>query len=312
MCDQNVKTKKDVKKIMILNNIFNAPYYNDFEFIQKIKSFNSAELRYYKNKSQIDMFIYDLNSNGYKDIVKDYIYQLIKPKGVLGKKKVRVGSIKDGGYVLLDDFENIKFAYSFGIGGEISFDTDLANRNIDIYMYDYTINKLPFENLKFHWKKIGLTSKKGEYNNMKTLSEILEENGHMNEKNMILKIDIEGEEWNIFNDTSEGILNNFKYIVGEFHFKDKYIPIYSTVFKKLNKTHQIFHLHCNNFLPIINFDGNNICSLLEVSFIIKENNKFSKTIDYFPVKDIDYPNHKNLIDFDQILNFYQIENLIQN
>ena len=145
---------------------------------------------------QLEAFIYYIynfkNDSG--------IYQLLKPKSIKGKKKVRIGSKKDGGYILLDDFENIRIAYSFGIDHEISFDKDLANKNIDVYMYDHTINKLPFYNDKFHWKKIGLTGKKEDKNNMKTIEELLKENGHTNEKNMILKIDIEGEEWNIFSD----------------------------------------------------------------------------------------------------------------
>ena len=43
------------------------------------------------------------------------IYHLINTKGVVGKKKVLIGEKKDGCYLLLDDFENIKIAYSFGI-----------------------------------------------------------------------------------------------------------------------------------------------------------------------------------------------------
>lgn len=50
------------------------------------------------------------------------------------KKKVRIGSKTDGGYILLNDFENIKIAYSFGISNEISFDKELADKNIDVFM----------------------------------------------------------------------------------------------------------------------------------------------------------------------------------
>ena len=45
-----------------------------------------------------------------------------------------MGSKKDGGYILLNDFENVKIAYSFGLANEISFDKDLADRNIDVFM----------------------------------------------------------------------------------------------------------------------------------------------------------------------------------
>ena len=67
------------------------------------------------------------------------IYQLILPKEVVGKKRILLGEKNDGCYVLLDDFENIKYAYSFGIGKNIQFDKALAEKGIDIYMYDHTI-----------------------------------------------------------------------------------------------------------------------------------------------------------------------------
>ena len=82
-------------------------------------------------------------------------YYLLSIKEVLGYKKIRIGKNKDGGYILLNDLKNIKIGYSFGISREISFDKGLADKNIDVFMYDHTINKLPFENSKFHWKKIG-------------------------------------------------------------------------------------------------------------------------------------------------------------
>ena len=179
-------------------------------------------------------------------------------------------------------------------------------------MYDHTINKLPFYNDKFHWKKIGLTGKKEDKNIMKTIEELLKENGHTNEKNMILKIDIEGEEWNIFSDITNEILNKFKFIVAEFHFKNLYSSKYQKVFKKLNKNHQIFHLHCNNAGSIIKFDGYNICNALEISYILKENNTFQKFNDIFPVTNLDYKNSKDRLDINFFLNIYHFENIFQN
>ena len=240
------------------------------------------------------------------------IYKLLSPRGISGKKKVRIGANSDGGYILLDDFENVKIAYSFGISTEISFDKALADKNIDVYMYDHTIEKLPFSNLKFHWKKVGITDQKGIKNNMKTLSELIKDNGHINENNIILKMDIEGSEWDIFNNIREDILLQFKYILVEFHFRDEFKSIYSKVFKKLNKSHQIFHLHCNNCCPIINFDGYMICSALEVSYIIKANNTFIPNLDSFPVKNIDYVNVKEQLDINFFLNMYSIDNLFIN
>jgi len=87
------------------------------------------------------------------------IYSLIYPKRVIGKTKILVGGKSDGCYVLLDDFENVRFTYSFGISDKIQFDTALARRGIDIYIYDHTIESLPYNDTKFHWSKIGISGK---------------------------------------------------------------------------------------------------------------------------------------------------------
>lgn len=54
------------------------------------------------------------------------------------KNNVRIRKEGDGGYILLNDFENIYFisiAYSFGIRNNVSFDFELAEKNIDVFMY---------------------------------------------------------------------------------------------------------------------------------------------------------------------------------
>ena len=189
------------------------------------------------------------------------IYHLLSIKEVIGKKRILVGEKSDGCYVLLDDFENVKIAYSFGISINIQFDKALADKGIDIYMYDHTINSLPFLNAKFHWKKIGLCGVNKKYQHMKTLEELIIENGHKNENNMILKIDIEHWEWESLLDLKEDTLNQFKYIAIEYHFKDEKEKdnkkLYYNVLKKISKTHQPFYIRCNeNRIFKINFGKN--------------------------------------------------------
>ena len=64
---------------------------------------------------------------------------------------------------------------------------------------------------------------------------------------MILKIDIEYNEWDILNEIQEAVLNQFKYIVLELHFlKIEEYELYFNCLKKLLKNHQPFHIYsCN-------------------------------------------------------------------
>ena len=286
----HILIKKKIKLINKINNI----YFEKLKLIEDNQNllFQFHEYDYYLKTSKSKIIL---------DIIK-----IFQPLEIADVKKIRIGKISDGGYVLLDNFNNIKVAYSFGISHEISFDKGLAERNIDVFMYDHTISELPYKNPRFHWKKIGLTGKKdsiNSYNNLKTLEELIIENNHLHETNMILKIDIESHEWGVFQTLPTSILLQFKYIVGEFHLNNKNKYLYLNILKKINKTHQIIHLHCNNcYNSLINFNGIYICSLLEITYIRKKGNIFNKLNSSFPINGLDYKNCPDKPQIDYILN----------
>ena len=219
------------------------------------------------------------------------IYHLLVPKKVIGKERILIGGKKDGSYVLLNDINNIKIAYSFGISSKIQFDQYLADRGIDVYMYDHTIDSLPFNNIKFHWKKIGISGKNKNNKLLKSLEELIIENGHTSEENMILKIDVEHSEWESLRDLPDRILRQFKYILIEYHFnEDRFLNetlLYYNVIKKIYQTHQAFYLRCHNQYLIVYFGNNRFCKYLEVSYIIKKGYEFTKDPSIYPIKEFD-------------------------
>ena len=307
-----------IKLIAFLSILFIYIYFNIYRFyklllklliiditfkssnIISVETLNSIQNEINLNEKNIFSFLKDKNSNNNR---KNNLIRILKPMNAIGNKKIRIGSKNDGGYVLLDDFKQIKYAYSFGISHEISFDKELADKNIDVFMYDHTINKLPFENTRFHWKKLGLISLKSKNDIFKTLPELLIENGHIKENNMILKLDIESAEWDIFRKLSINIIKKFKFIVGEFHFRDKNKYLQLKIIQKINKTHQIFHLNCNNCASsIINFDKYKLCSLLEISFANKADYKFDEFKETFPINGINSKNCENRNDLNSLLN----------
>ena len=148
---------------------------------------------------------------------------------------------------------------------ELKYDKELADRNIDVYMYDHKIDKIAYQNPKFHFHKIGITGKNKKDPMLKSLEDILKENGHLNEKNMILKVDAEFSEWESFVDFPEELLKNFRFLLFEFHFANKDLDIYSKVLAKLSKYHQAFYVHCVNCGDVIQIGDLRICTALEVS-----------------------------------------------
>ena len=289
----------DTKNLLIKQNLFQSE--------EKKIFINETNKLIIENKNLLKK-IKIFKKINYKNELK--FYRLLCPKEVIGKKKELYGIYGDGGYVLLDDLKNIKIAYSIGISNIISFDKDLADRGIDIFMYDHTIDKLPFNHSKFHWKKIGLTSELNKIEGMKTLNELLKENGHLNEKNMLLKIDIESNEWEILNEIQDNILNQFKYIILELHFiKEEEYELYFNCLKKLLKNHEIFHIHCCNCGSLFEIGENPICNILEISYIIREGNEFRKDNSIYPIKGFDYkicPEKENINKEQVILQFCDI------
>ena len=228
---------------------------------------------------------------------QECIYHLIVPKKVVGKNRILLGKKieGDGTYVILDDFKDIKIAYSFGISRKIQFDKALADKGIDVFMYDHTISKLPYNNIKFHWYKIGICGKK-QFINLKNLDTLIKENKHTSEKDMILKLDVEHWEWQAINDLNETILNQFKYILIEYHFNNENSQeskLYYNVIKKIAKTHQSFYVRCNGDRSnIIKFGNNRICHIMEVSYIIRENNIFTYDDTIYPIDEFEYIKQK--------------------
>jgi hypothetical protein len=304
---KNLKTKENKFIIYILFSLFFLISLFIIIYIIKINHKNNIMI---KEQLIEKLNLIEKNLKNIKESTLQYkgnnnIYNILCPMSVVGHKKIRIGKKADGGYILLDDLKNIKIAYSFGISREISFDKELADKKIDVYMYDHTIKSLPFENSRFHWKKIGLSGIISNKTNLKTLPELLKENGHSKENDIILKIDIESHEWEVFQNLPTNILNKFKYIVGEFHISKRKKFNYYNILEKLELTHQIFHLHCNNCSnEIIYFEGYYICPFLEISFIQKEGYNFSKFNSSFPINGLDYKNCANNEQLDELLNIF--------
>ena len=183
----------------------------------------------------------------------------------------RVGRDHDGGYVMQKPFSVNKIAYSIGISQDVSWDLDMAADGYQVYQYDHTIKGLPEENAAFHWKKIGITGEE-ETPELKNLTTLLRDNGHADASGMVLKIDVEGYEWNVFAGLTEKTLLQFDQIVAELHNmtaeEDRELKI--RALENLSKTHKAVHIHANNF-GAVDYCGDLIMpDTLEVTWVRKD------------------------------------------
>ena len=244
----------------------------------------------------------------------------LRPLKIDEKNLIRIGPNMDGGYVLdkriIKDIETI---ITCGLSDDWGFEKHFLKLkpNVNIAAYDHTVNNyfwaqrflkdiLHFFLLKklriskiikifkfldykffFRGKKIHHKLKVGESNilyNEITINEILK-----NKKNVLLKVDIECDEYKILKNIIENS-EKIDCLLIEFHQVKKNIEQIKNFIKE-NKILKLIHIHGNNYA---NIDNQGMPAALELTFInskkININNE--KNTNFYPIKGIDYPNIK--------------------
>ncbi|MBQ4430569.1 MAG: hypothetical protein II877_03620 [Synergistaceae bacterium] len=64
--------------------------------------------------------------------------------------------------------------------------------------------------------------------------------------------------------------------------------------RKINMTHQLVHLHVNNYMPYVSSGGKIFANVLEASYILREGHNFCAGYDMSLPLGIDMPNAKSL------------------
>ena len=211
-------------------------------------------------------------------------------------KYIRVGGSNDGGYIMLDDFVSINIAYSFGIGNDVTWDLDMAKRGIDVFQYDHTISALPEYHTKFHFNKIGIAGKDDIDQNFLSMETILNRNGHYKSLDMVLKMDVEGAEWDFLNYSIT--LPQFSQIVLELH---EITDIYGekkiiNALNNINRSHQLVWIHGNNYGVAEKTGDIIIPETLEATYVRREDYSFRDSVRHFPME-LDMPNNAKREDY---------------
>jgi hypothetical protein len=177
--------------------------------------------------------------------------------------KLRLGKDFDGGYIIAD-IPEIKYELLLagGIEIDISFEEDFIKKyDVRCIAFDGTINKLPKENNKIEFikKNIGFDNT----DKITNLHDLININ-----KNIFIKMDIEGGEIPWIKSLHDEQINKFDQIVMEYHtpFSDKEID----VFDKINKNHILIHYHGNNCCGTRNHKGVVIPNYFECTYLHKK------------------------------------------
>jgi hypothetical protein len=215
-----------------------------------------------------------------------------KPKRVSGFNKIRLGQDGDGGYVLLDDFATVSGALSLGISDDCSWDLEIAARGINVHQYDHSVDGPPTGHPRFWFFKKMISAQMSDQSD--TLGSALAKLPPPEAGHIVLKIDIEGYEWEVLDAASPDELARFSQIVGEFHsFSNLLDPTWRAraqrVMRKLHSVFDVVHVHANNYGPLLVIANVPVPEALEVTLANRAMYHCEETDELFPTA-IDQPN----------------------
>jgi hypothetical protein len=191
----------------------------------------------------------------------------------VGFELIRLGENSDGGYLLPKDFAEIKYCYSAGVGFVTQFEKDLEekfdikSKMLDIC--DVPKNLLPKKS-KFIKKKLSIN--KSDQNI--SINEFID-----TQDEIILKLDIEGDEYSNLIDLDEKKIPYIRILILEIHDLRNlrspfFFKIFNEVVEKLSKYFYFCHLHPNNTSKVKKIGKLKIPDMLELTLINKKRVKF--------------------------------------
>ena len=212
------------------------------------------------------------------------------------KKLIRLGDDNDGGYIVPDDFQGIKYCFSAGVGDLIKFEKDCSRQyGIKCYLCDFNNikNKEIIDYFDFTKKKIS------SYNDKKniTINTWIKKKIKL-KHDLILKIDIEGSEYETILNLDENILKRTRILIIEFHrlrdLRNKFFyNIFNNTISKLLNLFYVVHLHPNNSGKMIKIGKFEVPDLIEITLIRKNRIlKKKKNNNLYPLE-IDQKNIKS-------------------
>jgi tetratricopeptide (TPR) repeat protein len=211
--------------------------------------------------------------------------KLLEPRRAVGFDKIRLGSAADGGYVQLDDLRHISRAFSLGVSTDDNWDIVLALKGIAVEQYDHSIASAPTSHplLTFNRKRISAVGS----DDCVSLGEVVARHARNDTADLILKIDIEGDEWDVFDQAEGETLARFAQIVCEFHHlfqlrDERFHARARRVFTKLAGHFSVVHVHANNYGAVSSISGNTIPDTLEVTYASRARYTFEAADEEFP------------------------------
>lgn len=198
---------------------------------------------------------------------------------------IRIGPEGDGGYLVPDDLEGIKACFSPGVALVSGFEKECAERKMEVFLADKSVDAPEESHELFHFTKkyIGVTTN----NDFMTLDDWVESSIPESQEDLLIQIDIEGFEYEVFLGVSDKLMKRFRIITVEFHHLNQlwnkpFFTLASRVFDKMLQTHTCVHNHPNNGGGSVKYGDIEIPRLTELTFLRNDRLSNSTFVDVFP------------------------------
>ena len=185
---------------------------------------------------------------------------------------VRIGADHDGGYVMADDF-NVGGAISIGVGPDVSWDQAIAAKGIPVAMFDPTIRRPPAFVPASRFFRLGLGSQ--HQARMEPLAQLVHRGSNRADQDLLLKVDVEGAEYEGLGEAGQDLLGRFRQIVVELHdLSQLQLPskrnLVLRTLSMLNESHVPVHVHANNYDEVCLFDSYWFANAIEVTYVRRD------------------------------------------
>jgi hypothetical protein len=181
---------------------------------------------------------------------RQQLFDEIQPVPLANCEFARFGEPHDGGYLMCANLlDEVRSGYSYGIAGYDGWGCDISRRyGVTVHQYDcfdLTRPHCPGGRTVFHEECVaGRTFTDADGRPFETIARQFARNGD-GEARVVLKIDVEGAEWESFLAVPDELLERIDQIAVEFHGVDG--ERYLEVVRRLKRFFHVAHLHFNNY-----------------------------------------------------------------
>ncbi len=187
----------------------------------------------------------------------------------------RYGAAHDGGYLVPEDLRDLAACFSPGVGDSAQFERDLLDRaGIPSHLADHSVDGPPdgFEPRSFTRRFLGAVD---DETSITLDSWVRASADFATGRDLMLQMDIEGDEYVTLLAASEEVLRRFRILVVEIHDVESwgdpaFFRIVQSFFDRLLAQFWVVHNHPNNCCGLVNLGGFAAPRVFELTFLRKD------------------------------------------